>query len=111
MAIAAIPIIGAGLEELLTLLEGGGVVGTFARGALGGLVGFSVSDILNGLIGHPKAKMHVPQFALVDMHNNKVLVFVGRRRAYRFLLRPRRRSRTRVIREIVTQGTTVSRIP
>lgn len=104
-----VPGILASLEEILA--GGGGLAGLGIRGALGALAGFAAGDIINFLKGRPDAKHRVPQFALVDLHNDKILTFVSRRRAYRFLLRPRRRRTTRVIREIVTQGPTVARLP
>ncbi|SRR6266851_5518355 len=99
---AVLEAVSPALEELFAILEGGGgLAGIGVRGALGAIVGFAVGDIISFLKGRPSAKKHVPQFALVDLHNDKVLTFVSRRRAYRFLLRPRRRGRTRtIIREI-----------
>ncbi len=93
------------LTELEAIFTGGGLVGGIERGIGGLLGGFAVSDILNFLKGNPDKKKHVPHFALVDLKNDKVLVFVSRRRAYRFLLRPRRAaSRTKVIREIIREA-------
>ena len=106
MAIVA-PIIAEGgvlLADLEAILAGGGLAGAAGRAAGGLLAGFAVSDILNFLKGKPSAKKNVPHFALVDLKNDKVLVFVSRRRAYRFLLRPRRpASRTKIIREVVRE--------
>lgn len=97
---AVIPELIPALEELLA--GGGGIIGIGIRGLLGALAGFAAGDIIQHLKGRPDHKSKVPQFALVDLHNDKILTFVSRRRAYRFLLRPRRRSRTRtVIREVV----------
>ena|SRR5713226_3070192 len=82
------------LEELFTA---GGALG--AAGRFGGslLAGFALSDILNFLKGNPQHKPKVPHFALVDLKNDRVIAFVSRKRAYRMLLRPRGRSRTRTI--------------
>jgi hypothetical protein len=94
------------LTELEAIFTGGGLIGGIERGLGGLLGGFAVSDILNYLNGNPSGKKKVPHFALVDLKNDKVLVFVSRRRAYRFLLRPRRpATRTKVIREIVHDAT------
>jgi len=101
MAVVIAPI----LADLEAVLAGGGLAGAAGRAAGGLLAGFAVSDILNFLKGSPQHKKNVPHFALVDLKNDKVLVFVSRRRAYRLLLRPRRAAtRTKVIREIIREA-------
>lgn len=63
-----------------------------AKGLIGSLLGFAAGDLINYFVKHPDQAAHAPHFALVDVRANKILVAVSRRRAYRFLLAPRKRS-------------------
>jgi hypothetical protein len=99
------------IEDLLAkLLSSPGALGSLGRGVVAGIGAFAVSDILRALTSNPGAKSVIPKYALVDLHNNTVVMFLSKRRAYRFLLRPRGRSKGRktvVIREIERERSSV----
>lgn len=86
----------AALAELESLVAAGGVRGALARGAVAGLGALSVSELLNFFTGHKdpttRAATRGAQYALVDLHNNTVITFVSKKRAYRLLIRSRRRA-------------------
>ncbi len=90
------------LESLLASLGGGGATGLLGRVAASALGGVAATELIHALTGaSPAAKAKVPRYALVDLHTDTVIVTMGTRRAYRFLIRPRRRAnRTKIIREI-----------
>lgn len=94
------------LETLLASLAGGGATGIVGRVAASALGGVAAAELINAIKGAPPAsKAKVPRYALVDLHTNTVIVGLSTRRAYRFLIRPRRRAtRTKVVREVVHES-------
>lgn len=98
------------VEAFFTQIFGTGVVGSIAKGALGGLAALSVADLIKYIEGNPKAKAVTPRFALVDLHHNQTLTFVSRKRAYRFLIKPRSRVRATKHTEIIREVPIVERV-
>ncbi len=89
-------------EEIASLLESGGIGGAIARGAISGGAAIGVADLVNYLTGRTStgnpqrdamARSKAPRFTLVDLKKDVVITTMGPRRAYRFLIRPRRRGR------------------
>lgn len=80
--------------------------------ATGALASVGAASLIKGLAvaktsGTPTQKAaaaRIPRFALVDLHNDHVVVTMGNRRAYRFLIRPRSRgARTKIVHERVIE--------
>lgn len=105
MAAVAIGALAPELEGLLASLGGGGAAGLVGRVGASALGGVAASQLIGALKGaHPAAKHKVPRFALVDLHNDMVITTLSARRAYRLLIRPRRRAlRSKVTREIIVE--------
>ncbi len=91
------------IESLIASLSGGGTSGIVGRIAASALGGVAASTIINALKGAtPSTKAKVPRYGLVDLHTDTIITTMGTRRAYRFLIRPRRRAiRSRITREII----------
>lgn len=98
------------LEAIVARILGSGPIGKgVATGLSAALAGIGASDLLNYLQGGSAnakaAKSLVQPYALLDVKNNKIVAYMGTRRAYRFLIRPRRRAeRTKIVREIVREA-------
>lgn len=96
------------IGELGNLLGGTGIGATIARGALGGISAITAADLLNALShdlgsGNPQAvaqARRVPQYAIVDLHNNKTVRFLTNRKVYSILTHPSRRRKTTTTRII-----------
>lgn len=82
---------------------------TIGKLATGALASVGAAALIKGLAvaktsGTPNQQANaarVARFALVDLQQNQVVTTLSSRRAYRFLIRPRRRaSRTKIIREV-----------
>lgn len=104
-------VVGTVAEDIFALLESGGVTGIAARGVAGGLIGLGVADLIKFLEGNKgtpagnNARAKVPQFALVDLHNNTTVRFLSRRATYRLLTTRRKRIGARRPRvAVVPQG-------
>ncbi len=100
------------IDELTSLIESGGIQGALLRGGITGGAALGVGDLIKylqsvfaGGSARDKAAAHkVPRFALVDLKKDTILVFMGPRRAYRILLRPRRRAqRTKIVKEVIRE--------
>lgn len=88
--------------ELGTLIGGTGVGATIGRGALGGIAAIAAADLIKAIEhdiaggGAPAAQArHVPQYAIVDLHNNKTVKFLSAHKVYVMLTHGRRRRRGR----------------
>jgi hypothetical protein len=85
--------------ELGALLGGSGLGATIARGALAGVGAVAAGDLLKAIqndlsSGNPTAVANarrVPQYAIVDMHTNKVVRTLSSKHVYSILTHPRRR--------------------
>jgi hypothetical protein len=71
--------------------------GALARGAAAGLASVGVVDLVQHFLNNPADKTtpagHHARYAIVDTHNNTVITFLGPHRLYRFLVKPRSKSR------------------
>src|SRR5579864_1712621 len=93
-------IIASAIGELGTLLGGTGVGSTVARGAVAGIGAVAAGDLLKAIqsdlgSGNPTAIQNarrVPQYAIVDMQNNKVVRTLSSRHVYAILTHKRRRT-------------------
>jgi hypothetical protein len=97
-------VVASAIGELGTLLGGTGVGTTLARGALTGIAAIGASQLLTAIEhdltgGNPAAAAqarHVPQYAIVDLHSNKVVRTLSSKHVYSILTHPRgHRSRAR----------------
>lgn len=88
------------IGELGTLIGGEGLGATLGRGALAGVGAVAASDLLKALQtdlapgSSPSAKAQarrVPQYAIVDLHTNKVVRFLSAHKVYVMLTHGRRR--------------------
>jgi hypothetical protein len=86
--------------EVAALIGGSGVGSILARGALAGVGAIAAADLLKAIQSDispssaPSAKataLRVPQYAIVDMHSNKVVRFLSTRKVYSILTHPSRR--------------------
>jgi hypothetical protein len=105
--------IGTVISELEALLASGGLAGTLARGALGGLGAVSAADLLQFFLRNPTAKTKVPgsKYAIIDVHSNTTIKFLSRAAVYRLLTRKHRRFATRSSRlVIVPEGDHIERV-
>lgn len=85
--------------EVAALLGGTGIGATLARGALGGVAAIAAADLIKAIQsdlggGNPQAAAtarRVPQYAIVDLHNNKTVRFLSSHKVYVMLTHGRRR--------------------
>lgn len=85
------------------LLGGTGIGATIGRGALAGIGAVAAADLIRAIqddLGGGNAQAaatarRVPQYAIVDLHNNKTIRFLSARRVYIFLTTNKRRTRRR----------------
>jgi hypothetical protein len=93
----AAAIVTSAVGELGALLGGTGVGTTLARGALTGIAAVAAGDLLNAISkdlagGNPSAiaqARRVPQYAIVDLHSNKVVRTLSAKHVYTILTHPR----------------------
>lgn len=91
-------IIAAAGGELATLLGSS----TVEKSVAGSLIGFAASDVLKAIYndltgGNATAKAaasRAPQYAIVDMHSNKIVKTLSTRRVYSILTHPTHRRKT-----------------
>lgn len=84
--------------ELGALLGSTGLGATIGRGALGGVSAIGAAELIKALEhdlaggGAPAAQARrVPQYAIVDLHTNKVIRTLSSRHVYSILTHPRRK--------------------
>ncbi len=104
------------VEPILSLLESGGLTGLAARGLAGGVIGLGVADIIKHFTSHPadkttRAGAHL-KYAIVDLHNNQVIMLLSTKRVYRILTTKKRgKSRSRKVEFIVSpEASTLTRV-
>jgi hypothetical protein len=101
-------ILTSAIGELGTLLGGTGVTSTLARGALTGLGAVAAGDLL-AAIQHDLASggsaaaqaRHIPQYAIIDLHTNKVVRTLSAKHVYTILTHPRGHRRPKQRAEVV----------
>lgn len=106
MAAIATSIVG----ELGALIGGTGLGATIARGALGGIAAIGAADLIKALetdlgSGNPSAvsqARRVPQYAIVDLHNNKTVKFLSPRKVYSIITHPSRKGSRRGHVKVIT---------
>lgn len=101
MALAAV--LGPAIGELGTLLGGSGIGAILGRGAVAGIGAVAAADLIKAISGdlksgNPQAisqARRVPQYAIVDLHNNQVIRTLSSRHVYTILTHPRRKGSRR----------------
>jgi len=95
---AIVPFLEGEVASLLGSSLGRGFLGSLAGFGASQIIGATVRDLAAGGTRGATASKHVPRFAIVDLHTDKIVRTLSTRKVYSILTHPSRRGRRSSIR-------------